>query len=197
MNNPSACHSLRSFGDYLLRQEAASGGMGTGLPAVVADSLAGLSLANGAVEVRSRRPWTRRPLAPAAAAPSERGLAPRPELVLWPVGCRGPVGLTSAGSARVDSWRSRVFRQPAQPDLLHGTVPPAENGWGRWAQWFLADRSTRSIGPGSALTMPDYVNRCLAEGTVTSLREAVMLAPTNRIARARLAEAITASEKAP
>ena len=74
---------------------------------------------------------------------------------------------------------------------------PAENGWGRWAQWFLADRSTRSIGPGSALTMPDYVNRCLAEGTVTSLREAVMLAPTNRIARARLAEAITASEKAP
>ena len=66
----------------------------------------------------------------------------------------------------------------------------------RWAKWFCGDRSTRTISPLSSITVPEYVNRRIVENTVESLREAVLLSPTNGFALARLAKQIFAqSEK--
>jgi WD40 repeat protein len=57
----------------------------------------------------------------------------------------------------------------------------------RWARWFLADRSTRTISPSSSITVPEYVQRLMEENTLESLREAVRLAPDNAVVLARLA----------
>ena len=65
---------------------------------------------------------------------------------------------------------------------------------GRWVKWFLADRSTRTISPFSALSVPDHVRRLVDENTLESLREATRLDPTNGLAYARLAKAILAAD---
>jgi WD40 repeat protein/serine/threonine protein kinase len=59
--------------------------------------------------------------------------------------------------------------------------------YSRWATWFFADRSTRSISPFSSLTVPEYVQRRIEENTLESLQEAVQLSPTNGLTFARLA----------
>jgi tetratricopeptide (TPR) repeat protein len=56
-----------------------------------------------------------------------------------------------------------------------------------WARWFLADRSTRVMSPHSPVTVTEYVRQRLAEGSESSIREALRLAPTNGVAWARLA----------
>jgi len=65
----------------------------------------------------------------------------------------------------------------------------SSDDYGRWVQWFLADRSARSISPSSPITLPEYVQRCTQQGRPGSLREAVSLCPTNGLALARLARA--------
>ncbi len=39
------------------------------------------------------------------------------------------------------------------------SMAPATNFYSRWAKWFLADRSTRTISPLSSITVPEYVHR--------------------------------------
>ncbi len=62
----------------------------------------------------------------------------------------------------------------------------------RWAQWFLASNLTRTLSPGSPVTVPEIVQRLIEENTLESLRQAVWLAPTNALALARLASTVAA-----
>jgi hypothetical protein len=64
---------------------------------------------------------------------------------------------------------------------------PAAEYYSRWAQWFFADRATRTISPYSSITAAEYVQRHIQENTEESLLEAVRVSPTNRLALARLA----------
>jgi len=61
------------------------------------------------------------------------------------------------------------------------------NFFTRVAQWAQADAGLRSISPFSPITAPEYVTRRIQENTLASLREAVLLSPTNSLAFARLA----------
>ena len=57
----------------------------------------------------------------------------------------------------------------------------------QWTHWFFADRSTRAISPSSAMTVPEYIQRRIEQGTRENLQEAICLSPTNSLAMARLA----------
>lgn len=57
----------------------------------------------------------------------------------------------------------------------------------QWAKWFCADRATRTISPFSSNALSEYVQRRIQENTLDSLREAVLLSPTNGLAFALLA----------
>lgn len=74
------------------------------------------------------------------------------------------------------------------------SAAPATNYYSRWAKWFLADRSTRTISPFSSITVPEYVQRRIEENTLESLREAITLSPTNGLAFARLARQTLAQD---
>jgi eukaryotic-like serine/threonine-protein kinase len=71
---------------------------------------------------------------------------------------------------------------------------PSEDFYTLWAQWFLADRATRTISPFSSLTVPQYVERRIQDGTLESLQEAVQLSPTNGLALAALARCTLAQQ---
>ena len=60
----------------------------------------------------------------------------------------------------------------------------------RVARWFFADRATRTISPFQSETIAEYVQRRIAENTLSSLDEAVRLDATNSVALARLAKAV-------
>ena len=64
----------------------------------------------------------------------------------------------------------------------------------KWAKWFLADRSTRTVSPLSSITVPEYVQRRIQDDTLESLQEAVSLSPTNGLAFARLARLTLATK---
>ena len=94
----------------------------------------------------------------------------------------------------IGGWRLNPGRvtEPIIDDVLTGlraqiAALPASAPAAQWAQWILADRRTRAISPGSPITVPEYVQRRIAEDRVESLREAVRLAPDNALAFARLA----------
>jgi WD40 repeat protein len=82
-------------------------------------------------------------------------------------------GVSSAGLATI---QRRVEDLPRDADI------------NRWLEWFLADRSTRTISPNSSITVPDYVARLMEQRTLPAAREAVLLAPTNAVALAHLAD---------
>ena len=73
-------------------------------------------------------------------------------------------------------------------------LTPTTNFYNRWAQWFIADRETRTISPFSKLTVPEYVQGRIQENSLESLREAVLLSPNNGVAFARLAQAVVAKK---
>jgi len=62
--------------------------------------------------------------------------------------------------------------------------------------WFLADRSTRTIAPSLALSIPSYVQHRLHEGNAASLEEADRIDPGNPLIVARLAEQSDDPERA-
>jgi tetratricopeptide (TPR) repeat protein len=64
--------------------------------------------------------------------------------------------------------------------------------WIRWAKWFFDERSTRSLSPFSDLTISQYIEYRIKDGSLADLRQAVKLAPTNGLALARLARAVLA-----
>jgi WD40 repeat protein len=72
------------------------------------------------------------------------------------------------------------------------TSGDSTNPFTQWARWFFAESATRTLSPSSLFTMMDYVQRRLEENTVESAREAVLLAPANAGAAARLAELLIA-----
>ncbi|MEO8426860.1 MAG: protein kinase [Verrucomicrobiota bacterium] len=90
-------------------------------------------------------------------------------------------GLEHASRKSLDELRHRVKRDAAT------------NAFDRWVAWFLADRSSRTISPGSPITIPEYVSRRTREEALSSAREAVLLSPTNALALAHLAERIMAN----
>ncbi len=58
----------------------------------------------------------------------------------------------------------------------------------RWAKWFLADRQSRVITPGSDLSVDDYaLNLTQRPGPLTNRFKALQLAPNNGLLYARLA----------
>ena len=66
-----------------------------------------------------------------------------------------------------------------------------------WAKWFFADRATRPISPRSSLTVPDYLPTLIEQNTVESLRQAVILCPTNPAIFTRLAALLEAETQPP
>jgi hypothetical protein len=71
-------------------------------------------------------------------------------------------------------------------------MAPATNFYTRWAKWFFADPSTRTISPDASITVPEYVQRRIQENTLASLQEAVHRSPNNALAYARLAKQVRA-----
>jgi hypothetical protein len=60
---------------------------------------------------------------------------------------------------------------------------PSADAYNRWAQWFFADRSTRTISPDSGVTVSDYVDMLVQQKTESSVREAMLLAPKRELAQ--------------
>jgi WD40 repeat protein len=69
---------------------------------------------------------------------------------------------------------------------------PIDDEWVKWARWFLADKSNRTISPISPVTVPRYIENRIKENTAESLDEVEQLAVGNaelqdRISAARAA----------
>ncbi|MBI3881567.1 MAG: protein kinase [Verrucomicrobia bacterium] len=62
-----------------------------------------------------------------------------------------------------------------------------------WADWFFADRATRAIHPGAAVTVPQLAETLAAKNTFPALTDALRLAPDDARHWARLAKLISAS----
>jgi WD40 repeat protein len=103
----------------------------------------------------------------------------------------------AVGGKRVDQPNVSQFDRDATLIRVKREVAegPATDYYVRWAQWFFADRATRTLSPNSSITMAEYVRRRIRrENTVESLREALTLSPTNGLAFARLAKHVLAPE---
>jgi tetratricopeptide (TPR) repeat protein len=68
---------------------------------------------------------------------------------------------------------------------------------GRWARWFFANNSTRTISPSSFLTMAQVVEQQIGQSTLESLRQAVRLLPNNGSAQVCLALATLTNTTTP
>ena len=103
----------------------------------------------------------------------------------------------AVGGERVDQLNVSEFDREGAMIRVKREVAegPATDDYVRWAQWFFADRATRTTSPNSSLTVAEYVQRRIRrENTVESLREALTLSPTNGLAFARLAKHVLAPE---
>ena len=67
----------------------------------------------------------------------------------------------------------------------------------RWGRWFFAENSTRTISPGSSITVEQLVQQRVEQYTLNSLQQAVRLSPTNGLAQARLAFVTLTNEATP
>ena len=67
----------------------------------------------------------------------------------------------------------------------------------RWARWYFAENGMRTISPASVVTVAQWVQQRIEDGTLESLRQAVLLSPSNGLAHARLAFVALTSETAP
>ncbi|MCX7047542.1 MAG: hypothetical protein NTX50_18915 [Candidatus Sumerlaeota bacterium] len=82
--------------------------------------------------------------------------------------------------------------EPAPPDDLAAlrkelSILPDQDPFVRIAKWLLADRQTRTIEPFAEETVPQWVEKRVAENTLESLFAAVEYAPDHPLALARLA----------
>jgi WD40 repeat protein/tetratricopeptide (TPR) repeat protein len=78
-------------------------------------------------------------------------------------------------------------------ELMQGA---AAGFYERLGQWSFADRATRTISPFCGMTVPEYVSSRIEDDTLESLREALLLSPTNGLAFARLARHILVQQAA-
>ena len=67
----------------------------------------------------------------------------------------------------------------------------ANSSYARWAKWFVAEASTRTVLPSSPLTLPVYVQSLLAQLAPEARREALLLQPSNAVALALAGESLT------
>ena len=150
------------------------------------------------------------PLRPeAAAAPSWDWFAAatgRPEVVLWheapwplPVPDWLPEIAEAVAGLRLE--RNGVETPVLATELLRlkarFAAEKSTDPWTRWAKWFLADRSTRTIAWDSEVSVPAHVESLIAADTVESLRQAVRFAPTNALALVNLARVTLADTNNP
>jgi WD40 repeat protein/serine/threonine protein kinase/tetratricopeptide (TPR) repeat protein len=70
----------------------------------------------------------------------------------------------------------------------------ADNDWRLWGQWFLADRSKRTISPFSKVTVPEWIAHRIRDDTTNTLREAKVVAAStgNTDALAQVDSALSA-----
>ncbi|MFN0069069.1 MAG: WD40 repeat domain-containing protein, partial [Limisphaerales bacterium] len=74
---------------------------------------------------------------------------------------------------------------------------PGDAFWRDWARWFFADRETRALAPGAALTVGDYVARRRLEPGAAPLLGARRLRPDDAALLRALADALEAETNAP
>jgi hypothetical protein len=72
-----------------------------------------------------------------------------------------------------------------------------DDHWTALLRWLFAPPAERTISPLSSLTVREFVERRLAEGSEASLREALAADPLNPEARRRLAELQASEGEAP
>lgn len=67
----------------------------------------------------------------------------------------------------------------------------------RLGKWFFAEQINRTLSPAAGQTVASYVQERVERNTLSSLREAVRLNPTNGLALARLARQVLAQASSP
>jgi WD40 repeat protein/tetratricopeptide (TPR) repeat protein len=95
----------------------------------------------------------------------------------------------AVGGQRIDA-QNLAERVPLEELLqlrARLTSLSSSNSHAEWAKWFFARSAARTISPSSPITVLDYVEQRLRDHSLSSLRLAVRLSPTNGLAMARLA----------
>jgi len=69
--------------------------------------------------------------------------------------------------------------------------------YARWGRWFFANAVQRTVSAFSSYSVMQYVEGLIEENSTPSLREALLLAPTNAVAGARMAVRLISSPSAP
>jgi WD40 repeat protein/tetratricopeptide (TPR) repeat protein len=128
----------------------------------------------------------------------------RGEVRLWPVPrvdapvpkwfaafAEGCVRLRVEGNSLVPAESPESLRA-SQARL---TENAAADIFGQVAEWLVADRGTRTVSPFCDITVPDYVENRIQEGTEESLWEAQKLASGRPEVLARIVEARNLTEK--
>jgi dipeptidyl aminopeptidase/acylaminoacyl peptidase len=110
----------------------------------------------------------------------------------WPALAEAVAGLAVEAQGTTRLVSESDFDQLRQ--RLNGRTD--DDSFSRVARWFFADRAIRTISPFQSETVAEYVQRRIAENTLSSVEEAVRLDPTNGIALARLAKAVLPSDPA-
>jgi WD40 repeat protein/tRNA A-37 threonylcarbamoyl transferase component Bud32 len=79
--------------------------------------------------------------------------------------------------------QATVFNRPETISRIRQYLKnqPDDGDGVRWGRWLLADRFTRTISPCSSVTIPEYVERLISEGTDQSLLQAEQLASGNTV----------------
>jgi eukaryotic-like serine/threonine-protein kinase len=72
-----------------------------------------------------------------------------------------------------------------------------DDGLSQIAQWFFADRLSRTVSPFQKATVAEYIRRRVEENIRPGLEQVVRLDPTNSVALGRLAKAILQEDDSP
>src|SRR5262249_2035188 len=80
--------------------------------------------------------------------------------------------LNALTSEEVKEKRAKIAATLARPSLL---LTPLE----RFLKWSVSDRRSRTVSPFSNLTVPEWIENRIKEGTLEGLRWAIQLEPTN------------------
>lgn len=102
----------------------------------------------------------------------------------------GGYRMAQAGGAELvkDTWK-RLTAIRAQL-----AAAPADDPAADWGRWFLAERGTRTISSYARISVKDYINQRLAEGTAASLQEILDIQPNHGLALARLAHSLVPAD---
>lgn len=113
---------------------------------------------------------------PVAPAPAPDWLPTLAEAVAWQVndgtGARQPPQHESAAYFEIKAGLEQS---------------PGDDFYSRWGKWYVADRAARSISPFADMSADHHVRELIAENSFDSILQAVLMAPANAIAIARLA----------